>query len=353
MFNYNYHEDLIKKLIIGNSAPIQVELQPGTGCGGYKCKFCYGQKQELIHGEELTLQDYYRLLDDLKGKTKFITMAGINTDPLVHKNIYDIIKRVKENGFRLGIHTKGLLLNSHIANLLTTDTDYGDFITFSIDSSDESVYNKLHVLPEKGSFFETIKKNIAYLYKRKKSTKSNLHVNVSYLLFKDNSSKEQLEKFIQIFDEISDRIRFTIPQVPNKDEKKPDYYLNSSDEEDVRKIIKELKEKYSNKNEKIIFLDFKNHEHKTDFKYCYAQRFQAVIDHCGYVFPCPQVTTRKYQQITYGSIKNKSFWEVWDSDNKKRIFDMEVGKMACRICDRKDEALNIEFSKMFNNGKVS
>jgi len=333
MFSYNYHQDLIKKLIIGNSAPIQVELQPGTGCGGYKCKFCYGQNQELIGGEELTLQDYYRLLDDLKGKVKFITMAGINTDPMVHKNIYDIVKRVKENGFRLGIHTKGFLLNPHIANLLTTDTDYGDFITFSIDSSDGDVYNKLHVLPEKANFFDTVVKNITYLNERVKSTKSDLHVNVSYLIFKENSSKEQMEKFIQIFDKISDRIRFTLPQVPNKDEKKPGYYLNSLDEQEVRKIIKELKEKYPDK--KIIFLDFDDHEHTTKFKYCYAQRFQAVIDNCGYVFPCPQVTTKKYQHITYGNIKNKSFWDVWDSDNKKRIFDMEVDKMACRICDRK------------------
>jgi radical SAM protein with 4Fe4S-binding SPASM domain len=349
MFNYDYFEDFVKKLIICNSAPLQVELQPGKGCGGYNCKFCYGYNQELTSGEELTTEEYYKLLDDLKEKVKFITLAGIKSDPLNNKYAYDIIKRIKENGFRLGIHTKGLLLNPHISNLLNTNTDYGDFITFSVDASDKSVYNSLHGLPEDSKFFDIIKKNISYLYERKKSTKSDLNVNMSYLLFKDNSSKEQMERFVQLFGDMCDRIRFSLPQVPNKVDEMPDYYLNSPEE--IKKIIEYLKKKYPDK--KIIFLDFNDHAHQTNFKYCYAQRFQAVIDHCGYVYPCPQITTKQFQQITYGNIKNRSFWDVWNSDNKKRIFDTDVEKLACRICDRKDEALNTEFSKTFNNEKVS
>lgn len=349
MFDYNYFEDFIKKLVICNPVPLQVELQPGKGCGGYNCKFCYGYNQELTDGGELTTEDYYKLLDDLKGKVRFITLAGIKSEPLNNKNAYDIIGRIKENGFRLGIHTKGNLLNPHISNLLNTNTAYGDFITFSIDASDESLYNSIHGLPKDARFFDAIKKNIKYLYERKKLTKSDLNVNVSYLLFKNNSSKEQIEKFMQLFSDVCDRIRFSLPQIPNKADEKPDYYLDSSKE--VSKIVNDLKETYPDK--KIIFLDFEDHSHKTDFKYCYAQRFQAVIDHCGYVYPCPQITTMQFKQITYGNVKNRSFWEIWNSDNRKRIMDMEVGKMACRICDRKDEDLNLEFSKMFNNEKAS
>ena len=349
MFNYNYFDDFIKKLIICNAAPIQVELQPGVGCGGYNCKFCYGYGQELAKGSELTQEDYFRLLDDIKKTVKFITLAGIKSDPLNNPHAYDIIQRIKENGFRLGIHTKGLLLNQNISNLLNANTAFGDFITFSIDASDSAVYNDLHGLPPKANFFAKVHENIKHLYERKKLTKSDLNVNVSYLFFKKNSLKEQIGKFVEMFGDISDAIRFSMPQIPNKAGKKPNYYLSSSKE--MQKTVASLQKKYPHK--KIFFLDFADDAHETDFKYCYAQRFLAVIDHCGYVYPCPQITTMPFNQITYGNIKNKGFWEIWNSDNRKKIIETEVDKLACRICDRKDETLNIKLNELFNHTKIT
>ena len=349
MFNYNYFDDFIKKLIICNAAPIQVELQPGVGCGGYNCKFCYGYNQELAQGDELTKEDYFRLLDDIKKTVKFITLAGIKSDPLNNPNAYDIIQRIKENGFRLGIHTKGFLLNRNISNLLNANTAFGDFITFSIDASDPVVYNSLHGLPAKANFFDQVRKNIQQLYERKKLTRSDLNVNVSYLLFKKNSSQEQLKKFVEIFGDVSDVIRFSMPQIPNKAGGKPPYYLSSSTA--VSRVVDSLKKEYPRK--RIVFLDFGDDAHETYFKYCYAQRFLAVIDHCGYVYPCPQITTMQFNQITYGNIKNKGFWEIWDSDNRKKIIETEVDKLACRICDRKDETLNIKLNELFHNDKIN
>ena len=349
MFNYNYFDDFIKKLIICNAAPIQVELQPGVGCGGYNCKFCYGYGQELAKGNELTKEDYFRLLDDIKKTVKFITLAGIKSDPLNNPHAYDIIQRIKENGFRLGIHTKGYLLNQNISNLLNANTSFGDFITFSIDASDSVAYNELHGLPPRANYFDKVHKNIKSLYERKKFTKSDLNVNVSYLFFKKNSSKGQIEKFVERFGDISDAIRFSMPQIPNKAGKKPNYYLSSSKE--MQKTVASLQKKVPHK--KIFFLDFADDAHETDFKYCYAQRFLAVIDHCGYVYPCPQITTMQFNQITYGNIKNKGFWEIWNSDNRMKIIETEVDKLACRICDRKDETLNIKLNELFNQNKIN
>ena len=158
-----------------------------------------------------------------------------------------------------------------------------------------------------------------------------------------------MERFIKIFGDICNKIRFSLPQIPNKSDGTPEYYLSSSSE--VKKVVDNLKNKYPNKS--ISFIDFDDNEHNTDFKYCHAQRFLAVIDHCGYVYPCPQVTTMNFKHITYGNIKNKGFWDIWASDNRHRIINMEVKKMACRICDRKDECLNAKFSKMFGDEKIS
>ena len=328
-----------------NSAPLQLELQPGEGCGGDNRQFCYGYNQKLTGGKDLSLQDYCTLLDDIKGKVKLITMAGIKSDPLDNKNTYHIIERLKANGLRLGLHTKGFLLNKKISDLLNTGTAYGDFITVSIDASNQAVYNRLHGLPAGARFFDRVAENLKYLYDKKKSSGSKLNINVSYLLFKQNSSKEQMERFIEIFGDRSDTIRFSPPQLPNKVDKRPGWYLSSLT--DVRRTVNSLKEKYRSK--RIVFLDLEDSSHTTDFKYCYMQRFLAVIDSHGWVYPCPQITTEKFRRITYGNIKNKGFWEIWGSRRRKRILDTEVERLGCRICDRKDEALNTELGRIFKN----
>jgi radical SAM protein with 4Fe4S-binding SPASM domain len=152
-----------------------------------------------------------------------------------------------------------------------------------------------------------------------------------------------------MFGNISDVIRFSMPQIPNKAAKKPNYYLSSGKE--VQRVIAALQKKYPHR--KIIFLEFADDAHETDFKYCYAQRFLAVIDHCGYVYPCPQITTMQFNQITYGNIKNKGFWEIWDSENRRKIMETEVDKLACRLCDRKDETLNVKLNELFHFNRIN
>jgi radical SAM protein with 4Fe4S-binding SPASM domain len=336
MFDYKYFNDLIRRLVVFNSGPMQVELHPGNACDDYNCRFCYGKNQELN-------------TCDLKGKVRFIHLSGIRSDPLNSKQTYDIIKRIKENGQKIGISTKGLLLNHDLSSLLNTKTSSGDFITFSIDASDEKIYNSIHGVNKHKDLFYRVKKNIRYLYYQKRLVNSSLSINASCLLFRENSSYKQMDRFVNLFGPISDIIRFSLPQVPNKATEKPDYFLDSL--ENVQEIVKDLKKIYPDIH--ITFLDFNDPAHLTSFCHCYSQRFNAVIDHCGYIYPCPQIATKEFLKVAYGNIKNKDFWEIWDSDDRRRILDMKVDQMECRICDRKDEAINVELSKVFNNERVN
>lgn len=349
MFNYRYFDDLIRRLIICNSRPMQMELHPGYACNVYNCRYCYGKDQELTTCRDVTIEEYYKLLDDLKGKVKFIHLSGIKSDPLNNRQIYNIIKRIKDNGLNIGISTKGFLLDQDLCYLLNAKATSGDFITLSIDASDEKIYNMIHGINKHKKLFDIVRNNLMQLYNSKKQASSSLIINVSYLLFKDNSSYEQLDRFIELFGPISDRVRFSLPQIPNKTNDKPDYFIDSL--KNIRENIRKLMLEHPDLN--ILFLEFNDPAHHTSFRYCYAQRFNAVIDHCGYVYPCPQVATREYQKISYGNIKNRNFWELWESDCRRCILDMEIDKMECRICDRKDEMINIELSKVFNDERVS
>ena len=63
--------------------------------------------------------------------------------------------------------------------------------------------------------------------------------------------------------------------------------------------------------------------HKTTFKKCYAQMFEAVVDKSGNVFPCPQVPLKNYEWLAYGNVKEKPFLG-YGTGSFGTIFNREV-----------------------------
>jgi radical SAM protein with 4Fe4S-binding SPASM domain len=344
-FNYNYFEDFIKKLILTNDIPLQIELHTGDSCGPYNCPFCYGRLNNLPKEDRLEKEKWVELIDDVSDKVKNFLLAGIKSDPLSNKDIYEIIKRIKEKNTRVGIHTKGYYLNEKLSDLLNINTAYGDYITFSVDTSSSELYKKIHGINIKEDVFDTVYKNISYLYDRKKKTDSKLNITVSYLLFKNNYSLNNMEDFVIKFKDYSDKIRFSIPQLPNNFKETPPYYLSDDEVSEAESNYLKLKNKYRENN--IVFLKFENNNHETDFKMCYAQKFLSVVDFTGNIYPCPQVASDRYNYLSYGSLKRDNFWKIWNSENRKNLLSTPVKTLDCRICDRKDEEINNKISKYF------
>ena len=337
MFKYNYVRDLIERLVEMNDLPLQVELHPGPCCGPFRCKYCYGKGQTLTDGL-LSIDDYSQLLDDLIDKTAFIEISGIRSDPLSYPDFYLLLKLIKEKGFKFGIHTKGYFTNDELIKLLNTEPTKGNFITIGVDSASTDIYNEVHGLPPNNNVYDKIEKMIISLYNEKIKRQSKLRINVAYLLLKNNSSKGQIDKFIQTFRKYATVIRFSIPQVPNMAE--PINFLNSEEIDETLELLKDYED------DDITVLKFKESNHNQNFKFCWAQRFNATIDKSGNVFPCPQVALKDYFHLRYGNIKESRFWDIWNSERRKKILYMSIKDMKCNVCDRKDEAINIELNKM-------
>ena len=343
MFNYDYFNELIRKLIESNTYPLQIELHPGSSCQGFNCTYCYGKGQYLTKGFGLTEEDYAKLIKDLSHKINFLTLSGISSDPLTNPNIHYIVKQIKNNNLRVGIHTKGLLLNYELSELLNINTAYGDFITFGIDASNSKIYNLLHGLPSHSNIFNIVKHNIESLFNLKLNYSSDLNINISYLLFTNNSSFDQLCDFVKLFSPISDRIKFSFPQIPNVSSVLPSFYIKDRFS-DIEKKVKKVQDVYPNSN--IQMVSFSDSKHQTSFSTCNAMRFQAVIDFNGYIFPCPQVATNDFKNLSYGNIRENNFWDIWNSEKRIKLLHTNVTDLGCRICDRKDENINIELEAL-------
>lgn len=327
----------------------QVEFQPGSHCDLYRCPHCYGHGQAQMDGH-LELEQYKRVLDEIQGYVPLIQISGVATEPLTHPQIIEIIRAAKERGFHCGLHTKGYRLTPELIDLLTDDVlDRESFITISVDAAESKDYIKVHHIDtcqtdifrhNAENYFEIVLKNIKDLYTMRQAKGSNLRINIAHLLFKQNSSLNQLDRFIELFGQYCDVIRFSLSQKTNYG-KTP----NSISEEE-RTVIKKLKSKYRN-NPKVSILSMTDVGHNTFFKKCYAQRFQAVVDKAGNVFPCPQTALKDYEWLAYGNIKNDSLKNILFSETRTKLFDADVDSvMRCRICDRKDEDINITIDRL-------
>lgn len=94
------------------------------------CKHCYSVSADTDFAGELSTQEVYTVMDDLKqfGVPVLILSGG---EPLLRPDIFDISKRAKDMGFYVGLSTNGTLVNeSNIEQIANANYDY---VGISID----------------------------------------------------------------------------------------------------------------------------------------------------------------------------------------------------------------------------
>jgi MoaA/NifB/PqqE/SkfB family radical SAM enzyme len=94
------------------------------------CKHCYSISADRDFPGELTTEEVYRVMDDLKafGVPALILSGG---EPLLRPDIFEISHRAKALGFYLGLSTNGTLIDeSMIARIAAVGYDY---VGISID----------------------------------------------------------------------------------------------------------------------------------------------------------------------------------------------------------------------------
>ncbi|NOZ11847.1 MAG: heme d1 biosynthesis radical SAM protein NirJ [Gammaproteobacteria bacterium] len=99
------------------------------------CKHCYSVSADKDFVGELSTEEVFSVLDDLKAfKVPAIILSG--GEPLLRPDIFDISRRAKEMGFYVGLSTNGTLIDeSNISQI--ADAEY-DYVGISIDGLRET-----------------------------------------------------------------------------------------------------------------------------------------------------------------------------------------------------------------------
>ncbi|MBI4845476.1 MAG: radical SAM protein [Candidatus Omnitrophica bacterium] len=116
-----------------------------------KCIHCYSNAEDKDYKNELSLAQVKAVIDSFKKlKVPIILFSG--GEPLVRKDILDIIAYAKKKGIRSGLSTNGTLISEKIAaGLKQAGLDYAGI---SIDA-DKNIHERFRA--SKGSFDQAIK----------------------------------------------------------------------------------------------------------------------------------------------------------------------------------------------------
>ncbi|MBI3570787.1 MAG: heme d1 biosynthesis radical SAM protein NirJ [Gammaproteobacteria bacterium] len=99
------------------------------------CKHCYSISADTDFPGELSTEEVYRVMDDLKAfHVPVLILSG--GEPLMRADIFDISRRAKQMGFYVGLSTNGTLINdSNIERIAAIGYDY---VGISIDGIEQT-----------------------------------------------------------------------------------------------------------------------------------------------------------------------------------------------------------------------
>ncbi len=148
-------------------APITADVEPTNACN-INCKWCYpmqtGFREEYkAHMNPERLLALPGFLKDWGVKSAQITGGG---EPLFHPDIEDFFIEMRRVSMPLGLITNGVLLRTHLIDVLH---DYADWIGFSMDAGTAKVWSELKGSPERN--FDRIIENMEELNRRKKGVR--------------------------------------------------------------------------------------------------------------------------------------------------------------------------------------
>ncbi|MCP4634834.1 MAG: radical SAM protein [candidate division Zixibacteria bacterium] len=294
-----------------------------------KCKMCYYWRKEPT---EIPASYWIKALISLRKFTGFYHINLSGGEPLIKKDIFDILQACQENDISVGITTNGFLLNKNRVDKLIDNNIFN--INISIDSMDENIHDKMRGIPGMHSRIMT---NIDYLMEKKTKADHNTRVILKTIVCKDNL--DGLDKVVEYAKhlgltgvEFQPIMEWTEDSVEMMDinpvfledkigrliqmKQDGDPILNSVDV--FKEGVQVYKENYElthseiqSKVEREEVCD--SSTNKNNQRQCSVPLRNIFIDSNGDVALCPDVPSK------IGNIKDCEIGEMWTSERTKKL----------------------------------
>lgn len=337
-----YHPDVVAKLMAGERiVPVNMEISPSGACN-LRCKFC----AQSFLGYQPDILDKDVLLESIRSVSgkglKAVVLAG-EGEPLVNKQLPEMIHGIDECGIDIGMSTNALLVNKEFSADCLGKLKW---VRVSLNAGTSKTYNEVHGKPEDFRGIELVLDNLADMVSLKKRENLDVTIGVQMVLIPDN--RDEMVILAKRLKEIGVDY-FTIK--PFSWHKKMnvnfDDYVKLCSFDDVRDELHSLQTDTYN----IILREnaLKSIKDGKCYEKCYGLPLWSYISSKGDVWPClAYIGTEGYK---YGNIYESNLNEIVFSETKKEIdekmmnMDISDCRKACRL-----EAINSYLSVL--NEKV-
>lgn len=309
--------------------PIYMEISPSGACN-HRCIYCaldFMEYRPRFLNTELLKE---RITEMASLGLRSIMFAG-EGEPLLHKDIGDIIIHTKQAGVDVAITTNGILLKE---TLVDKALQYISWIKVSINGATKDTYGRTH--QTNPDDFDRVIQNMTYAARVKKENRYPCTLGMQIVLLPENYS--EVIPLAQKAKDIGMDYLVVKPYsqhplsktVKYKDIKYSDYLYLSDELNNLND------DKFS-----VIFRinTMKKWDDSTrNYRHCLALPFWSYMDSEGTIWGCSAYLTD--EQFRYGNIYEKKFKEIWESEkrlNHVRWAGKDLSTDQCRVNCRMDE----------------
>jgi radical SAM protein with 4Fe4S-binding SPASM domain len=261
---------------------------------------------------------------------KSIMYAG-EGEPLLHKDIGDIINHTKRVGIDVAITTNGVMLNRELTDSILANVTW---IKISINGATKETYAKIH--QANPDDLNRVMKNIAYAVKLKRHKGYACTLGMQLLLLPENCHEvvdlaKKAEDMGMDYLVVKPYSQHPFSKTTRYQNLKYGKYLYLAD-----KLAVLNTDKFN-----VIFRlnSMKKWDMGIpDYQHCYALPFWSYIDSLGNVWSCSAHLSDERFRI--GNIYESTFKKLWNSEKKRRLLRWAKEKLnteKCRINCRMDE----------------
>jgi len=340
-------ENDVSKLI--DIYPIYVEVSPVGACN-HRCTFCAVDYIGYQATNRIEVDVMMRALEDMGSNgVKSIMYAG-EGEPLIHKQINEIVAKTKEVGIDVSFTTNAVAMNDRF---IENSLQHTSWVKVSLNGGSAKSYAQVHQTREID--FQRVINNLKKAVEFRNKNKLNCTIGVQSVLLPENADEMvNLGKIIR--DEIGADY-FVIKPFSQE----PSSINKLYEDIDYRSMTLRANEKrlkaLETENFKVSYRSetMSNYHEDQSNRYttCYSTPiYMAYLMAEGSVYGCKDHLLDP--SFNYGNINKNTFNEIWKGENRRKgieyvLNELDVSK--CRVNCRMDKINRYLFD--LKEGKIS
>ena len=325
-----YHVERVDRWLKGDDIyPIYVEISPAGACN-HRCTYCamdYMSYQTRYLDTELIKS---RLTEMGKLGVKSVMYAG-EGEPLIHKDIVEIINHTKASGIDVAVTSNGVCLTEKITKGCLKDITW---IKISFDAATPETYAEIH--QTEGKDFDTVIKNLRFAVEYRKEHNLSTTIGMQLILIPEN--REEVVKLAELAKDIG--VDYLVVKSYSQHLSSHTTKYKDIDYRSDYKIAEELKT-FSGENFNAIFrmnAMEKLEDTAHSYQRCNALPFWSYIDAGANLWGCSAFL--EDERFSYGSLLDNTFEEIWKGERRRECMEYvkeELDLTECRRNCRMDE----------------